>query len=103
MDLRPQTFEQQSEARRRWDAKRAEPEDDDDLERQIAGAEAELQRRREAIHNANLISAAPDMYAAIENLLTEMGKWGNDDDGLPKGAHNAWLQAKVAMKKARGE
>ena len=46
----------------------------------------------EAQANAQLLAAAPDMYAALENLL----KVGGTDQG-------AWRTGMAALAKARGE
>ena len=55
-----------------------------------------------AIANANLITAAPDLYVALEKAVADYGK--------PRGPWNVpsepgtWLEmAKNALKKARGE
>jgi hypothetical protein len=42
--------------------------------------------------NANLLAAAPDLYAALEEIVA-----------LTDRKHNAWDEARAALAKARGE
>lgn len=58
--------------------------------------------REEAIANANLISAAPDMYDALKRIIDEKAPSYHDciDDGLDK---CAWCDAIDAIKKAEGK
>jgi hypothetical protein len=54
--------------------------------------------------NARLISAAPDMLAALEELAGAVGDAETADDGLLAGARigAAWHAARAAIAKAKG-
>ena len=55
-----------------------------------------------AIANANLITAAPDLYVALEKAVADYGKPGGPWN-VPS-EPGTWLEmAKNALKKARGE
>ena len=56
-----------------------------------------LRTNEENIANANLIAAAPELYAALERVLNQ--SW----DGPIDAEHYARKQAAAALAKARGE
>lgn len=67
-------------------------------------------RRGEVCENAKLIAAAPDLYEALENLLTKhvgvtVLEWmSSDENGNPKAiTHPLCDAARAALAKSRGE
>ena len=54
-------------------------------------------------HNAHLIAAAPDLYAALEAMEKHFGILGEEDSGINKTAIKVTKAARAALQKARGE
>ena len=61
--------------------------------RQYVGLVYDTENEEERVANAQLISAAPEMYEALENIE-------NDANQVPK---HVWGMITKALKKARGE
>lgn len=53
--------------------------------------------------NANLIAAAPNLYAALEAMEKHFGILGEEDSGINQTAIKVTKDARAALKKARGE
>lgn len=53
--------------------------------------------RKEAIANAHLIAAAPDLLEALENVLSEIFIWESEH-----GLHPYAIKARAAIAKAKG-
>ena len=57
-------------------------------------ASAEWLRDKDGVHLARLAAAAPDMFAALEEMASDPGGWISE---------GAWERAEAALAKARGE
>ena len=54
----------------------------------------------EALANARLIAAAPDLLAALKGMLDHCALHSDDRDGQ---AHDAWINAQAAIARAEGK
>ena len=54
-------------------------------------------RQENGMANANLIAAAPELYEALENIVTELEETGF------QGEWDSYPQARAALAEARGE